>query len=309
MPHAYPSLLSCYSGAWVAKKPFLSELKSPDENFSLLSEGYTMTTKQIAANRANAKLSTGPRSIEGKQAVSGNRITHGILSTKLLLADESAEEYQALQDGLQTQLRPVGALELSLVERIAVSLWRQQRLVKAEAAFITINKTPRPIADLVCDGMGIGKYSDKAIKPKDLEPPDQEQIEWCNAIIAECEGVLNLNQLQKKAPLLFAQLTKDAEDCDLSEYLEEEGGLDDYVSALVTWCKEELEKAGRYEQISQLAGTAADQLRIPWGKLDTLTKYQTALDNQTYKAMKALRETQEWRLKTIEEPVVGSKAA
>ena len=31
-----------------------------------------MTTKQATANRANAKLSTGPKSIEGKQVVSGN---------------------------------------------------------------------------------------------------------------------------------------------------------------------------------------------------------------------------------------------
>jgi hypothetical protein len=80
------------------------------------------TTKQAAANRANAKLSTGPKSIKGKQAVSGNRTTHGILSTRLFLADESPEEYQTLLDGLQVQLRPVGALELSLVDRIAVSL-------------------------------------------------------------------------------------------------------------------------------------------------------------------------------------------
>ncbi len=44
------------------------------------------------------------------------------------------------------------------------------------------------------------------------------------------------------------------------------------------------------------------------GTLEVFTKCQTALGGQTYKAMKALRDTQEWRLKTIEaEPDKGEE--
>jgi hypothetical protein len=269
------------------------------------------TRKQAEANKANAKHSTGPKSIEGKQAVSGNRITHGILSTRLLLAGESPEEYQSLLDGLQAQLRPVGTLELSLVERIAVSLWRQQRLVKAETATVMLNMTPDTIAEKVSEGLGISKFSSRSLSGKDLEPPNQETMAWCRAALAECKGDFTLSQLQKKAPHVFEQLSEDAEEegLTISEYLEQEvDGLDDYVSELADWCKKQLEKAGRYEQIVQLTGTAMDKLRIPWSSLETFTKYQAALDNQTYKAMKALREAQEWRLKTIE-PETGSVAA
>ena len=270
-----------------------------------------MTTKQTEANRANAKLSTGPKSIKNKQAVSGNRITHGILSTRLFLVDESAEEYQVLLDDLQVQLRPVGALELSLMERIAVSLWRQRRLVNAETAAISINMTPDTIADLVSEAMDISKYGDNAIKPKDLEPPDQEQLEWCKAVIAECESDLNLNQLEKKAPLVYKQLTEDATGEEgLAEYLEEVGGLTSYLYDMADWCRGELEKAKQFGQIAKLTGTAIDKLRVPWGKLETFIKYQASLDNQTYKAMKALREAQEWRLQTIEgQPETNSEAA
>ncbi|MCP4128149.1 MAG: hypothetical protein GY753_13940, partial [Gammaproteobacteria bacterium] len=109
------------------------------------------------------------------------------------------------------------------------------------------------------------------------------------------------SQLQKKTPLLYEQLTEDAEEEDLSvsEHLVDLD-LDEYAWELVTRCENELEKAKRYEQIVQLTGKATDKLSIPWGKLDIFTKYQAALDNQTYKALKALREAQEWRLNTID---------
>jgi len=96
------------------------------------------TEKQMLANRKNAQNSTGPRSAQGKDKVSCNRITHSILSNKLLLDDENPYEYQSLLYDLQTHLKPTGTLELSLVEKIAVILWRQRRLVSAEAAYTSV---------------------------------------------------------------------------------------------------------------------------------------------------------------------------
>jgi len=72
------------------------------------------TEKQVRENQQNARKSTRPTSIVGKRKVSGNRITHGILSNKLLLAGEFQEDYQALLDDLQQEFRPVGPLELSV---------------------------------------------------------------------------------------------------------------------------------------------------------------------------------------------------
>ena len=96
----------------------------------------------------------------------------------------------------------------------------------------------------------------------------------------------------------------------LAEYLEEVGGLTDYLHELEDWCRKELEKAKQFEQITKLTGTVIDQLQVPWEKLETFIKYQASLDNQTYKAMKALREAQEWRLQTIEgQPETSSEAA
>ena len=45
-----------------------------------------------------------------------------------------------------------------------------------------------------------------------------------------------------------------------------------------------------------------------------MSRYQTTLDNQLYKALRALREAQEWRLRTLEqsagpEAMITDKAA
>lgn len=81
-----------------------------------------------------------------------NAITHGILSTRLLLTDESADIYGRLRDDLERALKPVGMLELALVEKIAVALWKQRRMVAAEAAAIELARAAKPdsfLADLM----------------------------------------------------------------------------------------------------------------------------------------------------------------
>lgn len=266
--------------------------------------------KQIRANQQNAQQSSGPKSPEGKRTVSGNRLTHGILSNKLLLAGDDPHDYESLLDDLQAQLRPVGVLELSLVEKIAVILWRQRRLVAAETATIELGINPNRIAEEVTSGMGLSGYSSDKVEPKDLQPSDKDQldqVEWCRSVIAEvcAADELNLNNLSTVAPLIFEQLAKDAEADE--ESIEEHVahyGLDKYINDLIIWCHKETtkldQKMARQPMVTTLAEMAKDKLTIPWQKLDVLTKYQTTLDNQLYKAMKALRDEQSWRMESLD---------
>jgi hypothetical protein len=39
---------------------------------------------------------------------------------------------------------------------------------------------------------------------------------------------------------------------------------------------------------------------LPNDAIEIFSRYQTTLDNQLYKALRALREAQEWRLKTLD---------
>lgn len=269
------------------------------------------TEKQIHANQQNAHKSTGPTSAAGKLKVSGNRITHGILSNQLLIENERAEDYQALLDDLHAQLKPMGTLEQALVEKIAVTLWRQKRLVRAETASIVLESNPRRIASVVEDGMGLPGYGDDKIEVDDLQPPDQEQIDWCKAVVAEFSAVdhLDLDNLRRTAPLIYEHMASDAklEEESIEVYFAETS-MQEYLGELMYWCHKELctleKKAEQYPTVLAMTEKANDKLCIPWGKIDLLNKYQTALDNQLYKAMRALRDAQEWRFKFIAAEIV-----
>ena len=53
----------------------------------------TEITSRTLANRANGKLSHGPRTPEGKAVSSMNAVKHGFFARDPLLAGESAEEF------------------------------------------------------------------------------------------------------------------------------------------------------------------------------------------------------------------------
>ena len=101
------------------------------------SESETMTSeRQIAANRRNAVLSTGPRTDEGKNRSRFNALTHGLTACKGLLAGEDPEDYRLLQCSLIAEHRPRNTLELALLERIASVLWRLKRVPAFESALM-----------------------------------------------------------------------------------------------------------------------------------------------------------------------------
>lgn len=90
------------------------------------------TPKQIAANRRNAKKSTGPKTGQGKATSSRNAMKHGILGTDMAHGGEDPAAFDALVEALREDLEPVGALEHGLVDQIAIAFWRNKRLAKAE---------------------------------------------------------------------------------------------------------------------------------------------------------------------------------
>ncbi len=92
--------------------------------------------RQINANRSNALKSTGPKTPEGKKAVSLNALTHGLLARDTIIATgggrEDGDAYTALLTGLHESFHPVGDLEVILVEKIAVAHWKLCRAARAE---------------------------------------------------------------------------------------------------------------------------------------------------------------------------------
>jgi hypothetical protein len=82
---------------------------------------------KIEANRKNALKSTGPRTIEGKEASSQNATKHGLCANRNVIRTESQEQYDTFRDEIIADISPAGAMELMLAERIVSLLWRLKR--------------------------------------------------------------------------------------------------------------------------------------------------------------------------------------
>ncbi len=82
---------------------------------------------QFAANRANSKLSTGPKTEEGKEISSQNRRTYGFNGGFVLLADEDVDQYHDLVGDLMKAHQPANEMERLLVIKLVQHHWLVQR--------------------------------------------------------------------------------------------------------------------------------------------------------------------------------------
>jgi len=82
---------------------------------------------RAAANAANAQLSTGPTTAEGKARSTRNAVKHGLTSKQLVIAPGEEEEFAELHDSLYEQLAPEGALEVGLFNMLVHAAWNLQR--------------------------------------------------------------------------------------------------------------------------------------------------------------------------------------
>src|SRR5580658_3098190 len=86
-----------------------------------------LSDKQLAANRANAQLSTGPRTEEGKRRSSLNARRHNLTGQVTAMPEEDRIAHDAFAEALINAMAPEGALELQLAQRIATDSWRLNR--------------------------------------------------------------------------------------------------------------------------------------------------------------------------------------
>src|SRR4030081_2397101 len=104
------------------------------------------TTAQIEANRRNALKSTGPRTPEGKAAVSMNSLCHGLRARTVVLPGENREEFNQLCDNLEDEWHPQSRNEQIYLEQMAVSQSKLPRLDVGERSICehVSATTPKP---------------------------------------------------------------------------------------------------------------------------------------------------------------------
>jgi hypothetical protein len=95
-----------------------------------------MSEQSAVSQSSPVRRSTGPRTQRGKDKSKNNALKFGIFSRVAVLPGESEAEFGALLNGLRDHFQPVGTLEVTLVEKLAVDLWRYRRFLIAEGAEI-----------------------------------------------------------------------------------------------------------------------------------------------------------------------------
>jgi hypothetical protein len=94
------------------------------------------TEKQMEASRLNGAKSHGPVTPEGKAISAQNNLRHGMLAKAILIEGESLEKFYQFMQSLEATWLPVGLIENAFIETMALSQWRQMRLVGMQNAGI-----------------------------------------------------------------------------------------------------------------------------------------------------------------------------
>jgi hypothetical protein len=85
------------------------------------------TEEQIAANRLNAQLSSGPKTEAGRNRSRMNARRHGLTGQVTTMTDEDRAAHDQFSKALMNDLAPEGSMETQLAQRIATDSWRLNR--------------------------------------------------------------------------------------------------------------------------------------------------------------------------------------
>jgi hypothetical protein len=255
-----------------------------------------MTSPEKAkSNKRNARQSTGPRTSAGKAKSSSNALSHGILSRDLLLPDESADQWSALLEQLMTELQPVGTLEQILVERIAVAAWRQRRLVRVETARIQVGQRPGVVGRIRAKEL-VGSDDDRLVESILAGSLDEDRIQLYGELAAAQDaGVDSLDGLKAGHPHVWQKLLKQAaQSGSIVAFINTkfQGKVEAYIAHMV---QQQANILHAYQQ-ARIDKEANSLPAAP----ELIARYQSALDNDLYKAMRALREAQKFRRESFD---------
>ena len=259
--------------------------------------------RQSEANRRNALRSTGPRTAAGKAVVRDNALKHGFLSRHLIIEGESAEDFQQLLDELMAEYRPVGVVETGLVEQVAICLWRKARFVRAEAAMVNLNRRTFGEAQAreVAQRLGLPEEAWRSIPAPLAASADEDPHLLADLVQQRAAWQALLDEGVVTAPAPFSRLPEAMQAHLLQVHGVDAGGIEAAILAeygsweeLVAQHLKLFDELIERQRIREMCLLVVESQTLPT-QTDLLTRYQTTLDNDLYKALKALREAQAWR--------------
>ena len=271
----------------------------------------TSSPERIAANRANAQKSTGPKTPEGRAASKMNAVKHGLLSREVLVAGEDRQELTALQEWFEKDLQPVGPMEAMLVGQIVATHWRLRRVLAAESGDIKREAALQRASD------------QSSVLPPQLE----ETAAGCRLLqswlsdtllAVERDGELTLSTVGQfsarvgdrpsllKCNLIKLHFRHRPDQKQGGE--EEEPWLEAHKKEVITFLNEQLIHLATRETHCQKVEEKAARARSTYAvlpsaeALDRLGRYESMLNRQLFRAMKELRVLQKERREGRQNP-------
>ncbi len=240
-----------------------------------------MSDRWLAANKENAKKSTGPKTPEGMARSAQNARKHGILANEVVVKGgdgrESAAEFETLVQGLQEQLKPEDAVERLLIDRVAACYWRLRRAQRYEVDAVREGlddcKTPLegPGPNMKKHNAKVRHYQMVLAIEKHLDPK----------LVKKSQGRARTDGSDQQAgdgsdPSLIHWAAGESEDrfAKAEEAIHEYEGMTEYA---------EEQDALADSRRPFLAALPADE------PLNRLIRYETMLDRQLHRALSELR--------------------
>src|SRR5579883_3367269 len=128
---------------------------------------------RVAANRANAQHSTGPRTEFGKQRSSPNSIKHGLTAPPVVLPSEDPDQYEAHRRQFFDEYQPATATETQLVQELVDTSWRLNRIPLLETNLIAGTGRSRPQSGQENAG-GPLRCAGTYVEVRAENPPDEQ---------------------------------------------------------------------------------------------------------------------------------------
>ena len=162
---------------------------------------------RAAINRANSRHSTGPRTPAGKQRSSLNALRHGLTSRTVVLPPEDLAAHRRLTQEFFGEYQPQGPTEKQLVQELAATAWRLNRIPALEADLLARATAPptaeSAIAFDIVDALraiaNLGVYADRLSRQfhKTLEQLRRIQAERRDNKQRELKNAAALLEMQK----------------------------------------------------------------------------------------------------------------
>ena len=179
----------------------------------------------------------------------------------------------------------------------------QRRLVRAESAEIELHLSTSRVDALgeIKSALNL-ENSDKhpeiewdGLSSLDEERTTDELLVYVNTYLSAVDSGIDIKSLQNHYPLIYQDLIEDAAShgqSNFTQYLEHE--FDDLNSYLSFNCKSYFNQlqSVKVRELVQIYKKSVSLPKVP----ENMARYQSSLDNELYKAMRALKDAQAWRV-------------